>query len=461
MLDHARGGRGRICMDDQELLLGSRGAGGRNVLVELLHTLIDVRARRELVERDLVLGPVGVPALQLVANLAEDRAVGQHHDLGAKVVAPSGLVLDKLLSKGGQVGVHLLLEILRDHVEAKLRDPLLLGVSAGDHAHSLRGQHQGQHALRLLQQLLHRELVLVTPPQHEHQGGQKLRVVARNGPRPALGGLGGGIRVLHGSAHGLPELDQPVQKGLVLLHHEVLSQEDLLLEAIQQRWRQPVVRVGDLGHHDDAEESMHRALLHGLRAVCDADVPLAAEIHEVLVEQVVQRLVERVAVDEHQRDRLLHEGLDPLQVHGDEDVVLVVREGTAEHHFRLVVVDQPALEEQPQGGVVLRQQHEVPSIGLVEVLLDELHWGIPRRGVHIHADALEEDLDATVQLLVGAAAEVALHSLHEHLGLEGGTMAGVGLRLELGVDDAHGGVELAHAPEVHALLRLVGGEESF
>mmetsp|Transcript_2150 Transcript_2150/g.6385 ORF Transcript_2150/g.6385 Transcript_2150/m.6385 type:complete len:207 (-) Transcript_2150:23-643(-) len=204
----------------------------------------------------------------------------------------------------------LVLKVLGHEVETEFRIHLLGVVGGRNDARRLGRQHAGQHALRLVAQLVEVRRAALAPAQHEHQRREEIRVVARDGPlrrgleilRAVLlslrvpDGRGRGLRAAaalleHALGDGAPELLQPGQERLVRTLHQVPPQEDLFLEAIEQGRRQSVVGVVDLGDDDDAEEPVDGALLR-LGAVRDPHVPLARVLHVVLVQEVVQGLVQ-------------------------------------------------------------------------------------------------------------------------------------------------------------------------
>mmetsp|Transcript_84569 Transcript_84569/g.159355 ORF Transcript_84569/g.159355 Transcript_84569/m.159355 type:complete len:241 (-) Transcript_84569:1611-2333(-) len=192
--------------------------------------------------------------------------------------------------------------------------------------------------------------------------------------------------------------------------------------------------------------------------MCNPDIPLASILHVVLIQEVIQRFVERVAMHHDKADRLLHVALDALQVHSYKDITLVIGKGAAKHDLCFAVVQEVALEEKPERRVVLREQHQVPSIQLHEVLHDELCRGEPVH-VFIHATAEEEFSNADVQIILRATAEVALDRLHQHVRLKGRRQSLRCALLDCSIDHPHSAVELAHAPEVFARLILVNLEE--
>mmetsp|Transcript_89230 Transcript_89230/g.213073 ORF Transcript_89230/g.213073 Transcript_89230/m.213073 type:complete len:207 (+) Transcript_89230:553-1173(+) len=205
---------------------------------------------------------------------------------------------------------------------------------------------------------------------------------------------------------------------------------------------------------------MNRALL-GFGAVGNANVALSCILHVVLVQQVIERFVQRIAVHHDQRNRLLHEALDTLKVHCHEHVAQVIREGAAKHDLGLAVVQEPALEEKSESCVVLCQQHQMPCVRLLEVLSDEVRARKLRYLLPVHARPLEELFNSSLQLFVRSPSEVSLHRLHQHLGFQDGLQSLRRSHLQLGVDNTHGTVELAHSEEVGPLLTLVDFRESF
>mmetsp|Transcript_57244 Transcript_57244/g.145389 ORF Transcript_57244/g.145389 Transcript_57244/m.145389 type:complete len:209 (+) Transcript_57244:1822-2448(+) len=162
-----------------------------------------------------------------------------------------------------------------------------------------------------------------------------------------------------------------------------------------------------------------------------------------------------------QRDWLLHETLDPLQIHGYEDIALVVWECASEDYLSSSMIQQTTLEKQTQGSVVFCKQHEVPRVRLLQVLLNKIRGGKALYTVHAHPNALEELVNAILQLVHWPTPEVSLNSLHQQLRLNCGSLVAGSLLLELCVDHTDCAVEFTHSPEVGSLLCLVDIEECF
>mmetsp|Transcript_89216 Transcript_89216/g.213017 ORF Transcript_89216/g.213017 Transcript_89216/m.213017 type:complete len:662 (+) Transcript_89216:1325-3310(+) len=297
VLNHPHGSGHGVRMNDQEILV-IRGIGQA---VEVVHCLLDVGSTGELMERHLLACHQALHLLQLHPDLAADGAVGHHHGLAAIVIAPKVLVLHSHLRKRRQIRVPLLLEVLADNVKAKLHLHLSRLQSRRSDANRFRCQNPGDHTLGNLHKFLQRPAG-VGLPQGENQGAQQLGVVACNGPMRAraqhrvrliqrtflLGPIFlESLARIHKLIQHIPELADPRQQGLVRLGHEVLSQEDLLFEAVQQRSGKPEIGITQLGDHDHPEELVDWALL-GLRAVRNANVALARVFHVVLVQKVVK-----------------------------------------------------------------------------------------------------------------------------------------------------------------------------
>lgn len=150
------------------------------------------------------------------------------------------------------------------------------------------------------------------------------------------------------------ELREALDDPEVRVQEKVLPHEELLLETVQEGRGELVVRIELLHDDHDAESRVDRAELR-VAPKGKAHVALARVVGVVLVEEVVQGLVERLAVDEHDVHTFRHAQLDPLDVEADLKVRLIKSKFGPKDHLRLAMRQDLEVEEHVQRRVILRQ----------------------------------------------------------------------------------------------------------
>mmetsp|Transcript_26608 Transcript_26608/g.64391 ORF Transcript_26608/g.64391 Transcript_26608/m.64391 type:complete len:796 (-) Transcript_26608:673-3060(-) len=250
-----------------------------------------------------------------------------------------GPSVDHARRERDQVRVRLVGEVHLADVDVEGRLDRLAALLEVHHAaHALRGRRPQQPSRALLECLRRAGVAeglgeaLDEAREHVHVVPAEARPQVRPGrgrPRRPLRLLP--LALLAGGKDGRERVELREQ-ALLARGEQVPALEHLLLETVQQRRRQAVVRV-DLLHHDDDPERRVDLAEPVRGSERQADVELVPKLRVVLVQEVVERLVECFAVDEHDRAPLCHAELDLLQGRHDLQVALVRGEVGAVDHL--------------------------------------------------------------------------------------------------------------------------------